>query len=83
MIEFRIGDINAFSIQDIHGTITDRSCHSKRHGNAVIDSYLDHRIAMSFAVAALACGGSCEIEGGECVNISYPEFYEDLYRLGE
>lgn len=48
---------------------------------AQIHSHLDHRIAMSFAVAALACGGSCEIEGGECVNISYPEFYHDLNRL--
>ena len=42
MIEFRIGDINAFSIQDIHGAITDRSCHSKRHGNAVVEMGVDH-----------------------------------------
>ncbi|MCC8045231.1 MAG: 3-phosphoshikimate 1-carboxyvinyltransferase [Clostridiales bacterium] len=47
------------------------------HG-AVIDSHMDHRIAMSFAVAALACTGEMNIQGAEIVNISYPEFYEDL-----
>ena len=50
------------------------------HG-AVIDSHLDHRIAMSFAVAGTICDGPVEIEGAECVNISYPEFYQDLYGL--
>lgn len=44
------------------------------HG-ARINSYLDHRIAMSFAVAALAADGLTSIQGSECVNISYPGFY--------
>lgn len=52
------------------------------HG-AEIDSHLDHRVAMSFAVAGLLCDGPLSIKGGDCVKISYPEFYEDLYRLGE
>lgn len=52
------------------------------HG-ASIDSHLDHRIAMSFAVAGAVCDGSLNIEGGECVNISYPQFYNDLYSLAE
>ena len=52
------------------------------HG-AVIDSYLDHRVAMSFAIAGLLCDGPLSIKGDDCVKISYPEFYEDLYRLGE
>lgn len=52
------------------------------HG-AVINSYLDHRVAMSFAIAGLLCDGPLSITGGECVKISYPDFYEDLYRLGE
>ncbi|MCC8050552.1 MAG: 3-phosphoshikimate 1-carboxyvinyltransferase [Clostridiales bacterium] len=47
------------------------------HG-AVIDSHMDHRIAMSFAVAALACRGEMDIQGAEIVNISYPGFYDDL-----
>lgn len=50
------------------------------HG-AVIDSRLDHRIAMTFAVAGLCADGETEIQGAECVNISYPQFYEDLNRL--
>jgi 3-phosphoshikimate 1-carboxyvinyltransferase len=50
------------------------------HG-AVIDSHLDHRIAMSFAVAAGVSQGETEITGAECVNISYPDFYKDLIGL--
>ncbi len=50
------------------------------HG-AVIESYLDHRIAMSFAVAALAAEGETTIRHGDCVNISYPGFYETLLSL--
>jgi 3-phosphoshikimate 1-carboxyvinyltransferase len=48
---------------------------------AVIDSKLDHRIAMTFAVAGLCAEGETEILGAECVNISYPGFYQDLERL--
>ncbi len=50
------------------------------HG-AVVDSHKDHRIAMTFAVAALAAEGETEILDADCVNISYPAFYEDLGRL--
>ncbi|MBQ8166563.1 MAG: 3-phosphoshikimate 1-carboxyvinyltransferase [Lachnospiraceae bacterium] len=50
------------------------------HG-AVIDSKLDHRIAMSFAVAAMNADGETEILGSECVDISYPKFYEDISKL--
>lgn len=50
------------------------------HG-AVIDSHLDHRIAMSFAIAALNANGETDIRGSECVNISYPSFYDDLAQL--
>ena len=50
------------------------------HG-AVIDSHLDHRIAMSFAIGALGADGETRIEGAECVKISYPEFYQTLEKL--
>ena len=49
--------------------------------HAIIDSRLDHRIAMRFSVAGLICGDMPEIRGRECVRISYPEFYADLDRL--
>ncbi|MFR0986361.1 MAG: 3-phosphoshikimate 1-carboxyvinyltransferase, partial [Frisingicoccus sp.] len=55
---------------------------STPHG-ARIQSHLDHRIAMSFAVAALASDGETEIIGSDCVNISYPTFYQDLFNLAE
>ena len=48
---------------------------------ADFDSYLDHRIAMAFAVAALSLDAPCCMQDAECVNISYPKFYEDLYGL--
>ena len=48
---------------------------------AVIDSRNDHRIAMTFAVAALAAEGETSIPQWDCVNISYPGFLEDLRKL--
>lgn len=45
---------------------------------AVLDSYMDHRIAMSFAVAGMAADGETEILNASCVDISYPEFYQDM-----
>ena len=50
------------------------------HG-AVIDSHMDHRIAMSFAIASLIAEGETKIKGSDVVNISYPDFYRDLGRL--
>ena len=50
------------------------------HG-AVIESHLDHRIAMTFAVTGLCAEGVTQINGAECVNISYPQFYQDLKNL--
>ena len=47
----------------------------------LIDSHLDHRIAMAFSVAALLAEGETQIAGSECVAISFPEFYELLDSL--
>lgn len=41
-------------------------------------SHNDHRIAMSLAVSALRCQGEVKIENAECVEKSYPTFFEDL-----
>lgn len=46
-----------------------------------IDSRLDHRIAMSFAIAGLIAEGETEILRDHCVDISYPGFYRDLLKL--
>ena len=50
------------------------------HGT-VIDSHLDHRIAMSFAIASLLADGETTIKGSEVINVSYPSFYQDLKTL--
>lgn len=45
---------------------------------AAFDSFLDHRIAMAFAVAALAADGPSTIDGAEAASISFPEFWNIL-----
>ena len=50
------------------------------HGGAV-ESYSDHRIAMSFAILSLVTDGEVRISDPDCVNISAPTFYEDLESL--
>ncbi len=69
---------------DIEGTEDGMIIHGgvPLHG-AVIDPHLDHRVAMSFAVAGTICDGPLTILNGDCVNISYPNFYQDLYGLGD
>jgi 3-phosphoshikimate 1-carboxyvinyltransferase len=48
---------------------------------AEIESFGDHRIAMSFAVAGLIANGPTVIKDAECVEISYPGFWEDFDRF--
>ena len=47
-----------------------------------IDTYNDHRMAMSFATAALFADGDTIINGAEVVKKSYPEFFTDLAKIG-
>ena len=42
------------------------------------DSFADHRVAMAFAVAALAGDGESVIDGAEAAAVSFPEFWETL-----
>jgi 3-phosphoshikimate 1-carboxyvinyltransferase len=48
---------------------------------AEIDSYGDHRIAMAFAVAGLLAQGTTSIRGSNCVDISFPSFFDELARV--
>jgi 3-phosphoshikimate 1-carboxyvinyltransferase len=51
---------------------------------ARLRSFGDHRVAMAFAVAALAAEGETYIEGArECVAVSFPEFFPLLESLTE
>jgi 3-phosphoshikimate 1-carboxyvinyltransferase len=44
---------------------------------ASIDTYLDHRMAMAFAL-----GGDVVINDPACVNKTYPRYFEELAKLG-
>lgn len=50
---------------------------------ARINSCLDHRIAMSFAVAGLIASGETIIEDSQCADVSYPEFFDTLESCAE
>jgi len=45
---------------------------------AVVESFGDHRIAIAFSIAGLAAAGETTIRGAECVEISFPGFFETL-----
>jgi 3-phosphoshikimate 1-carboxyvinyltransferase len=47
---------------------------------AAVRSHGDHRIAMALSVAALGAEGATEVEGAECVGVSFPGFYALLER---
>lgn len=48
----------------------------------IVDSYNDHRIAMAMAIASTKCENELTINGAECVEKSYPHFFEDIKKLG-
>ncbi len=54
----------------------------KLHG-AVIEPHGDHRMAMAFAVAALAAEGETVLRDAECASVSFPEFFATLDRIVE
>jgi 3-phosphoshikimate 1-carboxyvinyltransferase len=51
---------------------------------ARLDAGGDHRLAMAWAIAAALVdpgAGECVIDGADCVEVSYPGFFEDLATL--
>lgn len=54
---------------------------SDLHGGTV-HSFNDHRILMSVAILALIADGPVTVDQAECVNKSYPRFFEDYRKLG-
>lgn len=53
----------------------------RRLEGARVRSLGDHRVAMALAVAGLLADGTTEIEDAECVEISYPDFFDHLEYL--
>ncbi|MGH4117577.1 3-phosphoshikimate 1-carboxyvinyltransferase [Clostridium sp.] len=47
-----------------------------------VDSYNDHRIAMSLSIASIRCSKPVIITDSACIKKSYPEFYKDFVMLG-
>jgi len=47
----------------------------------LVRSHRDHRVAMALAVAGLLADGATEIEDAECVEISYPGFFDQVESL--
>lgn len=71
--ELRKMDCNIEELEDgliIHG--------DQELRGSILDSHKDHRIAMALTIAALNSSGSSKIQNSDCVNISYPNFYNDL-----
>ena len=62
-------------------TVRGRSTGAMRPADEAADARGDHRMAMAFAIAALAADRPCRIEGADSVEISYPDFFETLDRL--
>ncbi|WP_017299695.1 3-phosphoshikimate 1-carboxyvinyltransferase [Nodosilinea nodulosa] len=48
---------------------------------SIVDSYTDHRVAMSLAIAALRTKGPVQIQRAEAAAVSYPSFSATLARL--
>ena len=53
----------------------------KLKGNVTIATHDDHRIAMTFAVLNLISEGEIRLDNKNCVEISYPEFFNDLKKV--
>ena len=48
---------------------------------SVLESHGDHRVAMSLIIASTISNSPCEINGVDCINISYPNFIKTLEKL--
>ncbi|MBR3474856.1 MAG: 3-phosphoshikimate 1-carboxyvinyltransferase [Oscillospiraceae bacterium] len=67
------------SAEELEDGLVIRGSGALRGGRA--KSAGDHRIAMSAAVAACLCGEPVTLDGAECVEKSYPRFWEDWQAL--
>ena len=80
-VESVIAMISALGGQ-AESTVDTLTVHGTHLRGGTVDACNDHRIAMSAAIAATVCRGSVTILGAECVEKSYPRFWEEYARLG-
>ncbi len=58
--------------------------HGKKELNpATVHSFKDHRIAMALSIGALNIKGESEIQNSQCIDISYPNFYDTIWEMME
>lgn len=79
-------ETTAAVLNDLGGNITVKNDgliikHSKLKGG-ITDSFGDHRIAMSAAIAATICSEPVIIKNADSVEKSYPSFFKDYQNLG-
>ena len=55
---------------------------SLKGSEEIYDSYNDHRIAMMLGIASSRCELPITIKQADCINKSYPHFYDDLSSVG-
>jgi 3-phosphoshikimate 1-carboxyvinyltransferase len=78
-------------LKSIMGNFSRMGIHAREEGDSLVisgmeekinaaelDSFGDHRIAMSMAIVALVSDGECLIRDTACVDTSYPGFLADL-----
>lgn len=64
------------------GLVISGGCKKLTAPSIAMDPAGDHRMAMSFSIAALAATGTLRLLNHECVSISYPRFFKTLETLG-
>ncbi|QSG05038.1 3-phosphoshikimate 1-carboxyvinyltransferase [Halapricum desulfuricans] len=69
------------SIEEEHDRLTIHGGDSDLDGTTV-DGRADHRIIMSLSVAGLVADGTTTVEGIEHVDVSFPDFFDELEALG-
>ncbi len=78
----------ASELTELGASVTEEEDTLTIHGDestlvgAAVDGHADHRIVMSLAVAGLVADGTTAIEGAEHVDVSFPDFFDELYNLG-
>ncbi len=75
--------LNTFGVTNIVSEETMTIKGSKTlNGDISLDSYDDHRIAMTVIIASLRCGGDIELTRAATIEKSYPDFIDVFKRLG-
>ena len=67
------------SVDVMENSVTVRKCNLKAP-NEVLCGHNDHRIVMALSVISTIYGG--EIDGCQAVKKSYPNFFEDIRKIG-